>query len=452
MKHLVTFLLAISLAFVSKAQITNHSHELGFHLGGGISALHKIGIGGVAGGNFIYFLDPQWGIGTGVEISLYTSKLNASGSTTSIVGLIDDDEDRYDLNTFLEKYIEKQRAYYLSVPLFVQFQVGVSDKHQFYARTGLKLGMPLSATYSVKNAVLENTGYYDDYQLTPEKGKLPYMGFGTYYKTVKNNPIDLKLAVSAGLEMGVKWTLAEKKYLYSGLYFDYSINDVRKSDNVEFLRQSLNPENFSMNSLLLAKDDGGSPFANKVHPWSFGAMLRLTFDMSEEIPVEPGQETTSISAAVEPEIEYRVQKDTFESKGYDNDMADLQEMLNTYPIYRTQPSRSQRKQLDKKVSILKYYPDLRIVCTGYTSDKGIKQSVNKKACKRRAQAIRKYLVSQGIDKKRIVVKATGKRARALFPGSSERKRAQNRRVEFKIIKAKETVRAVTPQTLTPEKK
>jgi outer membrane protein OmpA-like peptidoglycan-associated protein len=51
---------------------------------------------------------------------------------------------------------------------------------------------------------------------------------------------------------------------------------------------------------------------------------------------------------------------------------------------------------------------------------------------RRAEAVRKYLISQGVDGGRLVAKGYGESV-PVEAGSSDKARAANRRVEFKIL-------------------
>lgn len=91
-----------------------------------------------------------------------------------------------------------------------------------------------------------------------------------------------------------------------------------------------------------------------------------------------------------------------------------------------QPSDSER--IDKIVSLLEAHPETQVKIEGYTDSRG-SQSVNQKISKERADAVRKLLVSRGIDESRLTVKGMGE-ANPVADNSTEQGRQENRRVEL----------------------
>ncbi|MEN3027379.1 MAG: OmpA family protein [Chlorobiota bacterium] len=87
--------------------------------------------------------------------------------------------------------------------------------------------------------------------------------------------------------------------------------------------------------------------------------------------------------------------------------------------------------LDRLVEFLKAYPSVRILIEGHTDDVGT-DAYNDRLSQRRADAVKDYLVKQGIDARRIETKGWGRR-RPLVQGTTEEARAQNRRVEVSVI-------------------
>ncbi|GEM_PF-5697827 len=86
--------------------------------------------------------------------------------------------------------------------------------------------------------------------------------------------------------------------------------------------------------------------------------------------------------------------------------------------------------LDNVVKILHDYPREKILVEGHTDDVGEQES-NLELSKQRAQAVREYLISQGINARRIDSVGYGE-SRPKVKGKSERARAKNRRVEIVI--------------------
>ena len=89
-------------------------------------------------------------------------------------------------------------------------------------------------------------------------------------------------------------------------------------------------------------------------------------------------------------------------------------------------------QLDSAVVILKNYPTLEILIKGHTSSEG-EADYNQKLSKRRAEAVKNYLIQHGIEAKRLIVKGLGK-TELLVPDDTEDNKRQNRRIEFVILK------------------
>lgn len=90
-----------------------------------------------------------------------------------------------------------------------------------------------------------------------------------------------------------------------------------------------------------------------------------------------------------------------------------------------------QKNLDQIAKIFKKYPKTLINIYGYTDNKG-KDEYNAKLSRNRANAVKKYLASNGIGIKRITTFGMGE-ADPIASNDTEAGRAQNRRVEFSIV-------------------
>jgi OOP family OmpA-OmpF porin len=86
-----------------------------------------------------------------------------------------------------------------------------------------------------------------------------------------------------------------------------------------------------------------------------------------------------------------------------------------------------KAELDKLVAQLKRHPEDPVVLEGHTCDIGSAES-NMELSQRRADAVKAYLVEQGIDASRITTKACGE-AQPAIPNDSEANRKLNRRVQ-----------------------
>ena len=88
-------------------------------------------------------------------------------------------------------------------------------------------------------------------------------------------------------------------------------------------------------------------------------------------------------------------------------------------------------ELMKLMTLLGTYPTMQIEIGGHTDGKG-SEAYNQRLSENRARAVVDFLVSKGIDSRRLKYKGYGK-TMPVAPNDTEEGRAQNRRVEFKIL-------------------
>jgi len=89
---------------------------------------------------------------------------------------------------------------------------------------------------------------------------------------------------------------------------------------------------------------------------------------------------------------------------------------------------SGRDILDHAVKVLRDNPDLHVTVEGHTDSVG-SAAYNQKLSERRAQAVKRYLVRQGIESNRISAEGYGK-SRPIASNDTDEGRAQNRRAEI----------------------
>lgn len=92
--------------------------------------------------------------------------------------------------------------------------------------------------------------------------------------------------------------------------------------------------------------------------------------------------------------------------------------------------RSGKIALDKFIQDYKNSNIQSVTATGYTDSIG-SDAYNKKLSLKRAQAVKAYLVSKGINKNLITIEGLGK-SNPVAPNTTEQGRAKNRRVEIQI--------------------
>jgi outer membrane protein OmpA-like peptidoglycan-associated protein len=95
--------------------------------------------------------------------------------------------------------------------------------------------------------------------------------------------------------------------------------------------------------------------------------------------------------------------------------------------------RDSYKVLKKAIRVLNKYPELRIEVSGHTDTVGSHDS-NVDLSKRRAEAVKQYLVDSGIDSARIETQGFGP-DKPIADNETKAGRAENRRIEFKLLDA-----------------
>ncbi|TLV01233.1 OmpA family protein [Dyadobacter luticola] len=93
---------------------------------------------------------------------------------------------------------------------------------------------------------------------------------------------------------------------------------------------------------------------------------------------------------------------------------------------------SSYSELDRIALAMTTYPAMEILLEGHTDNQGEVQK-NVQLSKDRVEQVKKYLLSKGIDAKRIQTKAWGP-SRPIASNLTEQTRQRNRRVEFTILK------------------
>ena len=87
--------------------------------------------------------------------------------------------------------------------------------------------------------------------------------------------------------------------------------------------------------------------------------------------------------------------------------------------------------LDKVSEVLQKYTDSDIIVSGHTDSTG-NDSINEPLSRNRASSVSSYLISKGVKSSRITSVGYGSR-QPIASNSTEAGRAQNRRVEIKVV-------------------
>ncbi len=91
-----------------------------------------------------------------------------------------------------------------------------------------------------------------------------------------------------------------------------------------------------------------------------------------------------------------------------------------------------RPLLDEAASVLNQYPSLKVMIIGHTDSQGAHEH-NVDLSRRRAEAVKTYMMDRGVDAERIMTRGEGPDS-PIADNKTKQGRALNRRIEFQIIK------------------
>jgi len=262
---IVTLFAAMCSMFAS----TQTVNEFSFNGGGSLSTFDfkasNLSLSGEFGVGYTNFISEKVGIHIGANLALYNSNSTFDGVKIISKNLIDDEGDHFDMHTTLDRYEETHKATFLSIPLMALFETGRTNK--FYFMGGVKMGIPLNVEYKAFGGAITNKAYYPDYDnwLTEQK----FAGYGSFEDISSQGELDYTVSVALALETGVKLSVGSKFVLYTGVYFDYGLNDIAQNKGKSFVNyNNSEPSEFTVNSATIYS-------TNRTNVMAVGIKLRV---------------------------------------------------------------------------------------------------------------------------------------------------------------------------------
>lgn len=290
-------IISIALFFLLGAKGLFAQHEFSAYGGGSLSTLsykvttgqQKHGFGGHFGLGYQFLFAPKWGVGTGAELAFYNARFKMNNFHIDY-NTFDRNGTPFEFRSTINDFKEKQRAMTLQIPLMLYHQSKKTDNNnrQYFGAVGGKIGIPLKGKYRA-TADLRNSGYYAYEDAIYDTWE--FMGFGNFPSKKSNGDLDFKTTFFVSAEAGIKWNLKEKWLLYTGVYFDYGLNNIIEKQNVVSMPSLVeyngtNPHTFAMNSIVnsqyILKGVAQVPqvFTDKLIPIAAGIKLKLVFGKS----------------------------------------------------------------------------------------------------------------------------------------------------------------------------
>jgi hypothetical protein len=261
-------------------------HELSIYGLGGYSpvslALDSRGsksgsMGGGAGLGYTFNINSSIGIVTGIEMAMHGAEISFGNIPDEYVEGTGEGELHFMYS--LSGYKEKQSITVFSIPVMAQYSLPLGGgSTKFYASGGFKIGFPLSGKAEITPGTATASGHYSYEDETYED--LPQHGMVTDL-VLRNVKQDLKPGFSASLalEAGARFSLTDRISLYTGVYFDYGLNSIQKTDSRHLLEYDSNPELTSYESILKRNSVLETGLVSRANLLSAGLKVRIGFKL-----------------------------------------------------------------------------------------------------------------------------------------------------------------------------
>jgi OOP family OmpA-OmpF porin len=384
-------------------------------------------------------ISKRWGLISGLEMGLYRTKASLSSNLPYTTNEIDSENSAFEYRVRATGYREEQKLWALNIPLMLQFHPAFG-KNGLYAQLGVRMGLSVSSEYSTSADQITATGYYPDYNI--EVTELPAHGFGAQQSWKGEGEYDLKPSWSAAAEAGWRFKLSANNHLYAGLYIDYGLNDIKKTEgNGALLRYQ--PDGLAKSQaagLFTLKEEAG-----KARLLAYGIKLRIGFGSGKmkkkaaPAPVAtpapaPVKDTVVIIAPVPVQP---IVTDTVEITEIHVDSLTAGEMkiLETPFLFGkvgdTTLSEAAKQHAKVIAGILKKHPDITVSVEGHTCNIG-SLPVNEKVGLARANAVVAALLTEGVDAA-MLQPISRAHLEPVAPNDTEANKKKNRRVLLKLL-------------------
>jgi hypothetical protein len=457
MKQLLLLIFATALCAGASAQ---GRHEVSFYGGGGVSTLRyspAVGssswsAGGELGFGYAYRFHTHWEVLTGLGVSLHRASAGINGVELIDENQHDTDGFPFNFHTTLSGHSESQRAFLLNIPLLARFSAG-----RYYAHAGVTLGIPLSASYRTAEFALADSGTYPSPYGVSGALTDPTLGFGPNQEGVASSgALSLRVSLSASLEAGLRWQLAPRWRLYTGVYLDYGLTNAASGAEIPqplVPYHAAQPTPYAANSVLQSK------YVDKFSPLALGAIVRIALSSA---PTKLDDALDVIDPLCKGDTVYitdtvfvtktLIVTDTVVVAGDTIIVTDTIVISPPAPVAVVAPedtliiidnygcdlsglSPGAKRQLAPLLEELQIDTSARVVAEGHTCDKG-RYAINVRVGLRRADVVAQYLRSHGVAPARL--KTLGKaNTEPRVPNISEKNRRINRRVVVRIVRKKD---------------
>lgn len=431
--------------------VTANAQEFGVELNGGLQGLQynitggkaKLQPGGSLGFNYNFALGKKWGLITGISGGYYQTKTTLDNGSVIKSYAVDEEASAFEFRVKPTGYEEKLRFFAAGIPVMLQYHT--TGNTQWYLNGGGKVLFPFSAKTKASASELAMSGYYPDFNV--ELDNVPQHGFGKLTNWENEAKQDLKVTATLSAATGFSFPIGSALRLYTGVYIDYGLTDMRKSSDANAALVNYSPtgiNNAQVNGILNKADDAKLLAYGVQVRLGFGKKKKETAPVAEPAPVvapAPVETPAPVKPAAPAKLEAAVDSAVAVAEVVVDSavavaaLSVAEEAVVAEPIVfatigRTSVPAGMKSHLDSVANILKEYPELDVYVVGHTCDIGTEKE-NDKIGQARAKAVAAYLQAKGVAADRIHTSSAGP-SQPLVPNDSNRNRSVNRRVTIKV--------------------
>ena len=392
---------------------------------------------------YAYFFHKNVGIGAGLWFTNYTSNAHIGGEYKWMDQTDSDTEQHYDHTATVRRWNERETIHNLGIPISLQFQaLNEQKKAGFFAALGVAPSFSVMKKYKVTEGEIAHAGRYEAWGLTLENSVHEF-GTKTDYPDRAESQGELSVAipqVAVFADLGALIPVTKQVDFFIGGYFNMVVNDANKSEKKE-----LGWKDREFAFMEEYKGAYATTLASASRPWEAGLKVGIHWRH-----IKPDKHTTvgyfDYFTRQDTLVDMIARRDTIITERIDTltraHIAKAAEEVEKFnKIYFDYDSYKLREEsqnyLKSIVGVLNKVPDAKIAIDGHASEEGQRRH-NEKLAYNRAKAVAKFLVEQGIDKKRVIVIGHG----SLIPNEENvnHELPLDRRAEVKVVQKQSEIK------------
>lgn len=382
---------------------------------------------------YAYFFHSNWGVGAGLWFTNNTSVAHLGGTYTWEDQVDTDLEQHYTHTSEVVTWNERQSTINIAIPISLQFQYKKDNwKAGIFAAVGLAPSFAMTNTYRVTEGQVNHYGVYPNWGLTLEN--LHEFGVKDYSQEQSaKGKIAVSPQVTIFADCGALIPLTKQLELFVGGYFQCGANDVNKSEKHAL---GWKDEQYT----FMESYDGAYALntTQSSHPYEVGVKVGVHwhyigkdkhntidyfdyFTRQDTMVQQIARRDTIVTERIDTLTRAHIAKAAQEVEKFNK-------IYFAYDSYKLTPE--VEAYLSSIVGVLNKVPDAKVSIDGHASEEGQRRH-NERLAYNRAKEVAKYLVSQGLDKERVIVLGHG----SLIPNEENvnHELPLDRRVEVKVV-------------------